>query len=280
MIVGSLMINKVMGEIMDRVYLGKLGIHVMNWLSNFARKASERFFLTKRYGDKVCLIPKRELKYLYHITECLCRLNDEIGVVYDIGANKGIWSEAFALYTGNQVFAFEPIESMIEELKKRSSRNPGINIEPVALGEKCYETTINRDINKIEASSILKMTSFCKREFAASGLGNSLKEKIKVVSLDDYVASKQLPLPNLIKIDIQGYELKAIEGGVRTLKTTKYVWIELCIKQLYENGSTFHPVYSLLYSIGFELIDCVELVRNNKTNQLLYLDGIFRNVNL
>ena len=36
---------------------------------------------------------------------------------------------------------------------------------------------------------------------------------LQVFRLDDYRLDKQLPLPDLIKLDIQGYELEALRGG-------------------------------------------------------------------
>lgn len=260
--------------------VNNLFLKTTSYFSAFFEKRSRKILLRRRYGDRIDSFTNREIKYLGLVTECLDRLDEPIGVVYDIGASRGIWAEAFALYTNKPVFAFEPLPSMVGELETRRRRCPNISIQPFACGLDSHESIIYEDMAKVEASSLLEMTDISRREFAQSGLGDTRQHTIRVVSLDQCVRNQGLPMPSLIKVDVQGYELKAIEGGIDTFKKAMYVWIELCIKPLYKEGSTFRSCYSLLSSLGFELIDCVELARSVRNKQLLYMDGIFRNVGL
>jgi FkbM family methyltransferase len=46
-------------------------------------------------------------------------------------------------------------------------------------------------------------------------------------SLDDVVREKQFPLPDLVKIDVQGCEKDIVTGGVTSLSQTKHLLIEM-----------------------------------------------------
>jgi len=239
--------------------------------------SSYKNYLLPRYGEEINYLNQKELKCLHHLTKVLDRLEGKINIVYDIGANNGIWAEAFSLYTDSSIYAFEPLPKMIVELNKRHKRSPLIKVQPVACGSEQMRTEMNEEVNKIAASSILEMSAVCKTEFSHSKLGESHHEIIEVVRLDEWVDENNIPLPSLIKVDIQGYENNVIDGGVETFKNTKYVWVELCFKQLYVGGSTFQTVYNKLNSLGFQLIDCIDIVRSKSNDQPIYMDGIFIN---
>ncbi len=276
---------KDMWELFNPQFLGKNNIVKLKQIKdkfsvNKSKKiesASCKNYLLSRYGDKTNHLNLKELKCLHHLTKVLDRLEEKINIVYDIGANNGIWAEAFSLYTDSLVYAFEPLPKMIVELYKRHKRSPLIKVQPVACGSEQMRTEINEEVNKIEASSILEMSAVCKSEFSHSKLGESHPETIEVVRLDEWVDENNIPLPSLIKVDVQGYENNVIDGGVETLKNTKYVWVELCFKQLYVGGSTFETIHNKLNSLGFQLIDCIDIVRSKSNDQPIYMDGIFIN---
>jgi len=229
--------------------------------------------LSERFGGNVMNMNDYEIHALLHISRTLDRLEDKLDIIYDIGSNDGLWSEIFALYTGNNVYAFEPLPKMIQLIQMRSKRIPLIKIQPVACGATWSHTNINED-NFAPSSSILKMTDLHTEEWSFTGKSSALA--VNVTPLDDWRIKNYLPFPSLIKIDVQGYENEVLTGASETLKKTKYLWIELNLKNFYENGSSFDSVYKKVTGLGFELVDVVDLIRSRKNNQLMYMDGIFK----
>ena len=210
-----------------------------------------------------------------HIATTLDRLQDPISVVYDIGAYNGIWSKAFAIYTQGKVYSFEPNPEAQAELKQRIQHLDNIYLQPVACGAEEKEAIEYIDEHKGAASSLLGNTQILQKEF--SFLGKSYEVPVDVVRLDDWVYKHNLPTPSLIKINVQGFENQVLAGGSSIVKSAKYIWIELNFKVLYEHGSTFSTVYKFLSDVGFELIDCFDLVRSKEDNSLIYMDGMFIN---
>ena len=49
----------------------------------------------------------------------------------------------------------------------------------------------------------------------------------KTHTLDTVVKNKKFPLPDLVKIDVQGCEKDIIEGGIKTISNTAHLIVEL-----------------------------------------------------
>ena len=238
----------------------------------------DRKTLVDRFGEIIHTLDEKEVKLMQHIATTLDRLQDSISVVYDVGAYNGIWSKAFAIYTRGKVYSFEPNPEVQEEFKERTQKFNNIYLQPVACGAEKKEAVEYVDEHKGAASSLLAMSNLHKREFTKTGESHSVN--ISVVSLDEWIRHNNMPIPQLLKMDVQGYELEVIKGSIKILEKVEYIWCELSFKELYDDGSTFSSIHSKLSTLNFELVDCVDLVRSKSSDQLLYMDGIFRNTRL
>jgi len=159
-------------------------------------------------------------------------------VVYDLGANVGYVSLLFARAVGahGQVFAFEPLPTNQERLRRNLELNPGLPVEiiPAAAAEKSGRAAFalhgSDDMGRLQAD------------------GSSATETIEVetIALDDF--AKTHPEPNLIKIDVEGAEALALQGMHALLRSAKPIlFIEL---HGYEAG---RACWQLLEQAGYEM---------------------------
>jgi hypothetical protein len=72
-----------------------------------------------------------------------------------------------------------------------------------------------------------------------------------MTTLDDFLRGRELPEPYLLKIDIDGHELSAIQGATETLKKCAVVMVEAQVAELPQR-------ISAIISQGFVLFDLVE----------------------
>ena len=72
---------------------------------------------------------------------------------------------------------------------------------------------------------------------------------IKMIAIDD-LACEQV---DLIKIDVEGYEMEVLKGAERTLTDTQYLMIELN-NNTKKYGSSNTDVESYLRDIGFRVL--------------------------
>jgi FkbM family methyltransferase len=171
-------------------------------------------------------------------------------VIYDIGANVGTWTLlAKAILPQANIHAFEPLQIHHEAFEKAMQNISDISLHKVALGSRAGTGNM-QVINFSDASSFLKMTEATEKNF---GITKEREEKVSIVTLDEYVSTAKIPLPALIKLDIQGYELEAMRGGKKCLRHANHIICEVSFLELYKGQAFFHDIVEFLHQCGFHL---------------------------
>ena len=128
-------------------------------------------------------------------------------VVVDAGANIGIYSRFLSRCVGptGVVHSFEPSPENFSRLQRAVRKLGNVRLSQAALGERS-------DKSNLYVSDKLNVDH---RTYAAQGDSRRIVP-IDIIALDDYFKSGQRV--DLIKMDIQGYELHALRGGQRVLQ--------------------------------------------------------------
>jgi FkbM family methyltransferase len=193
----------------------------------------------KLLGDLVAMLrPTRRLEYSRHPIELavsssasykrvravqkepftVAWLERSVGpgdVVYDIGANVGAYSLIAAKLAdgGAEVYAFEPSAPNFSDLCRNVALNDAESSVvplPIALWSRTGLVSFGyRSLDPGDASHTIS---------ESQGESSSESEqRVLAFGLDDLVALFGLPVPNLIKLDVDGPELKVLEGAVKTI---------------------------------------------------------------
>jgi len=159
-------------------------------------------------------------------------------VLYDLGANIGLYTVLFARHPGRKVMSFEPGALALEYLR----RNVALN----ALS--------NADIHPVLLSDRVGVRRFAvdNRTTAASHVAAEDEAAIPVecTDLDAYVTRMNLPPPDVVKIDVEGHEQEVIVG-MKNLISQRHptIFLEGGIRD--GNGTIIAA--SLLAGMGYEL---------------------------
>jgi FkbM family methyltransferase len=152
-----------------------------------------------------------ERKLLEHLASML-KPGD---VVYDIGANMGLYAVFLAQAVGaqGQVIAFEPEPHYCERLRGNAALNGlrNIRVSCLALGEHSGELELLPSQVGIAAPRVA--------ELPPDGERGRAGRKVQVVEGDRLVEIEDLPLPRAVKIDVEGHEYAVLKGLRRTLST-------------------------------------------------------------
>ena len=140
----------------------------------------------------------------------------EMPVVYDIGANYGVYSLSFC-EEARHIFAFEPVTSTYDVLMRNIQRNMISNVSAFKLG--ISDSDGQEEINIYSSSG---NNSIFKRSLPKGHpLCHIGKETIQVTSLDVIIEKEVLLPPDIIKIDVEGAELFVLRGARKTLARHK-----------------------------------------------------------
>ena len=163
----------------------------------------------------------------------------------DIGANSGYFSLLVSsiLGTAGKIFAIEPTPSTYERMVKNIQYNNFKNIKPynVALSEKSGFSYIFVDPVSDGSNSLVENQ-------------NRRKYKVTLSTLDDIMLPS---LPDLVKIDVEGFEYEVLKGASKTILENEKVrliieqnrhWLRVR-KQGYDN------VINLLRENGFKIFE-------------------------
>lgn len=178
-------------------------------------------------------------------------------VVYDIGAHVGLWAQMCQhLFNPRQCLLFEP-QSKLHSLamSRRPGRGANWRILPYALGDHEASVDLYRTRNQAASSLLrpLETSSSPDMPTAANGI-----EPVRVIPLDDLASKEMLPPPDLVKIDVQGFEAQVLLGGQRTLHHAQRAIVEVSLHSLYQQQKLIGDVLPLLVKIGFTVDDITE----------------------
>jgi FkbM family methyltransferase len=128
-------------------------------------------------------------------------------VVVDAGANIGIYSEFLSRCVGptGTVHSFEPSPANFKRLRAATGKLSNVYLSQAAVGE-------HSGNSELYLSDTLNVDH---RAYMAAG-DSRRTVSIQMVALDDYFKSGEHV--DLLKMDIQGYELHALRGANRVLE--------------------------------------------------------------
>lgn len=164
-------------------------------------------------------------------------------VVFDIGSCVGLYALHAAL-CGASVIAFEPDPSFRERLIKNITINKlqnSIQVMEWAVADRRGTATLYTDgLDGLSPSLSL--------------VGDRGVILVRTDSIDSAIAKRILPMPTLLKIDIEGAEILALRGMTKLLGSENlphYIFIELHPDFLPGFNSSVDECVSLIESFGY-----------------------------
>jgi len=172
-------------------------------------------FVFRRIGNKAYKYAFPAYRFAYRIfkayadraeRQLLQKILFSGAVVVDAGANIGIYSKFLSRCVGPNgvVHSFEPSPDNCMRLRSATRKLPNVNLCPAAVGERSGETMLY-----ISDKLNVDHRAYATEENARRAL------QVGMVALDDYFKPGQRV--DLLKLDIQGYELHALQGAKRII---------------------------------------------------------------
>jgi FkbM family methyltransferase len=170
------------------------------------------------------------------------------GVVFDVGARD---SNLPLINQNANYFLFEPIKYNFNNLVDRFKNKKNIKLINSALSDKEEITTIF-----LESESISKRINFnyIWRYVKPERVVNGEQEIINCNTLKKYIDDNNISKINLLKIDVEGYELKVITGLFEHLKIVENIVFEYSVGTYESSNASLIDLLNQLNDFGLYLL--------------------------
>ena len=171
---------------------------------------------------------------------------DSKDVFWDVGANIGIYSLYAAKAKGVLTLAFEPTAFNYAVL----CDNIRLNHLEDRISAYCLALSDSSQIGTIVVADDEPGAAVASIDDAGVG---SLKQAVMVLSIDELIDHLAPPFPNHIKIDVDGVEIRILEGSDSTLADPRLRSLLVEIDERDQDAPA--RVKELLHGFGFQLAE-------------------------
>ena len=183
-----------------------------------------------------------------------------VGTLIDVGANKGQFSLLVREHHPEAIInAVEPLPAEAAVFSSVFGADRAVTLFRCAAGSRTGTLSINIS-RRADSSSILAILPAQEKAFPGTGAVDSLR--VDVERLDDLIDADELPIPVLIKLDVQGYELEALKGMTRLIARAQNIYLEVSFETLYGDQPLACHVISWLEERGFDLAVVNDVTRS------------------
>lgn len=186
-------------------------------------------------------------------------------LVFDVGAYTGDFARmALARWPRAEVACFEAQDARVADLRRLAQAEHGLRVFPVLLGAGCRDRVALHESET--ASSVLD---------EVAGPAHPVVEH-PMRTVDDVVLREYAGrAPDLLKLDVQGYELEVLKGAEHSLGRIGAVLAEVNLLDLHSGVPLLAELVTWLDARGLVAFDICGLTRRPLDRALWQADMIF-----
>ena len=178
-----------------------------------------------------------DIKFLEH--------DQLVSTIFDVGANIGFVTYQFQKrFPSADIYAFEPNPYVFKKLKNNYHKE--VKIHPLQLGIGDINESLEFNINNNSGTSSFLIPN----KYHRSHMAKRIKEQreVPVTTIDEFCKREKINHIDILKLDIEGYELKALLGA-NTLLSNQHIdiiYTEVNVIPSYEGQPLFHELTKYL----------------------------------
>jgi FkbM family methyltransferase len=180
----------------------------------------------------------------------------QIKTVFDVGANEGQSARQFLRHFPKaRIFSFEPTPATFQQLARLAGTQPRLTAVNKALGEAPGQVAFNE--NAFHQTNSLLPASPRGEEYLGRAVTDfQRKIEVEMTTIDAYCRLESVTGIDLLKMDVQGFELFVLKGAQESLSARKIgcIVLEVSFIPLYENQATPQDLTNLLANYQYDLM--------------------------
>jgi FkbM family methyltransferase len=174
--------------------------------------------------------------------------------VVDVGANRGTWTRrAVQFFPKAQYTLVEPQDQLKTYIQDLIAS--GIKINWINAGVSDVSGTLPLMVSYRDDSSTF---------ISSPDDSNASKILIPVRTLNEIASSSGGPMPEMVKIDAEGFDLKVLAGATRLFGKTDVFFVEVVICENHPYENTISRVIPTMEQAGYHAADITDINRSPK----------------
>lgn len=189
--------------------------------------------------------------------------------ILDVGANRGDWSQrALWVFPSAKTVMIEPQDEVEHFLKKLSDSDPRFRYFKCGAGREAGELVQTLWEDTYGSSFAVEKNE----ELVKSG-----KQRLtKIRTIDDILRELGDSFhPDLVKIDIQGFEIEALMGGSALFERAEVIILETTLLSRHATWPSTRQVIEFMGGKGYEIYDITSYLRKPSDGALGQVDFAF-----
>ena len=158
----------------------------------------------------------------------LKKFMDKNPIVFDVGGNKGDYTKLWlGLFLKRQtadfkIYVFEPSRAAFEVLEKVFLKNFNIVLNRVALSDIEGRAELFSDFDGSGLASLAR------RDLAHANMELNIRQEVQTKTLDAFCREQGISRIDFLKLDVEGFELKVLQGAKNMLaaRAIKFIQFE------------------------------------------------------
>jgi FkbM family methyltransferase len=169
----------------------------------------------------------------------------DLGVLFDVGANRGQTLQHLLKYAPRaEIHSFEPTDEVFNALAAKFGGRTNIRLHKLALGSRAETlrmlTRDNSELNTLVGAATAE---------------SALTQNTELATVDSIVAQQGISHLDLLKIDVQGWEVEVIRGAEQVIRDHNLIFVlaEAAFRSEETEMQQFSELHSCLTAQGFIL---------------------------
>ena len=190
-------------------------------------------------------------------------------VVFDVGAHLGQTTLHFRKsFPTASIHCFEPVDENFKKLKLNTKGKRRIQINQLALGS-------SQGSVMMETGQSDQTHQVCRNPEKLRGNGEM--PRIRMDTIDSYMKHNGITTIDLLKIDVEGYELEVLDGAKEALerRTVKVILAECDFDPEDTQHTYFNELWNYLRSRNFSFFGLYDVIHYGNRMGIGFCNALF-----
>ncbi len=179
----------------------------------------------------------------------------DVTTIFDLGANIGQTAKVYhERFPNALIYSFEPFEEAYQALSTLAARSERIRPQKLAVSNESGRARFYHYQSSV-TNSLLQATSTAQDVLPEQLIGSVGSGDVDTTTLHEFSSEHDIRHIDILKMDIQGAELLALEEATDLLQDSSIalIYTEVQFDPLYKKQAEFHELCSFLQRYEFSV---------------------------